>query len=140
MKFRVIPYLFQDIVTDSHLIKDSSVVRIKPAHSFIVRDANERPSFAIILISTYFLEALNNEEDLDYIIAYEIYSVTSSIKYQRGGMEQEIYNLVSQSRDNAEESLYSNYSRELISKTKSTIDSLLNSLLERKTPILRVYD
>ncbi|MHA2366525.1 MAG: hypothetical protein ACXAC7_21390 [Candidatus Hodarchaeales archaeon] len=141
LKFRAIPYIFQDIGTETQLIQESGALRIKPAHSLLVRDSTGRYTLAIILISTFFIEAILNEDEvLDYVISYEIFSILGSIKYQRGGMEQEIFNIMSKDRDSAEESLYSHYSRKNVVDSKKRTDTVLFSLLEKNVPILKVYE
>lgn len=141
VRFRIIPYLFQEIWSEG-VPKGEHPVRVRPLHSFVVQDREQRPLFTTILLTTQFLELLDDKtsEVLDHLLVYEFLSVMNALKYNRGTMEKEIYSFLSQHRDATEEKLYGHYSREAVVTTRKFFDTFMNQLMHEKScPIVKVF-
>lgn len=147
IRLRMIPYLFQDIYHEKEKDKDQSLettnpLRLKVATSIINKSQGDKHLFSIIIFTSQFIELLStNSKLLDYIIAYEIYSIENALKYNRGIMEQEILSIVSKDNDASERMLYSTFSKEEVREAKDELEKHLQTLLfEKKVGILRVMD
>ena len=141
IKFRMIPYLFQDIIIDNKNFL-TNPLRLKVSHSIIVRNASKQQLFSVIILTTQFVEILANDSRLlDYILASDIIAIEHNLKYNRGQMEQEIYSIVSKDVDTTEKALLSYYSKEEILNARTELEDIFNKLVfDKKVNILKIYD
>ena len=134
IKFRIIPYLFQEIGNND------IPLRLKVVHSLIVKNSSNKFLFSLILLSTQFIEESSTEEILDSILTYEILAIENALKFNRGHMEREIYSIVSRGADATETSLYKYFNRERIANKKTELKNILQKLLfDEKVSILKVF-